>query len=119
MLDLDFDKARWSMDSEGLWLSLRVKVPALARRFVETVKDRVYTARIQEKRPKRSLDANAYCWVLLGRLSEELSKNGTVRIHSGYVPAGDSLPRHPGDRFGENVQCGCAARKEGCNRSYP
>lgn len=76
MWELDFDKARWSMDSEGLWLSLRVKVPALARRFVETIKDRVYTARFQEKRQKRSLDANAYCWALLGRLSEAVSQNG-------------------------------------------
>lgn len=90
MWELDFDKARWSMDSEGLWLSMRVKVPALARRFVETIKDRVYTARIQEKRQKRSLDANAYCWVLLGRLSEELSKNGTVKspkeIYRDLIP---------------------------------
>lgn len=30
-----------------------------------------YTVEIKEKRKKRSLDANAYCWVLLDKLSEK------------------------------------------------
>ena len=60
---------------QGMWLSLRVTVPLLARRFVSEMKDRMYTAKLGEKRRKRSLDANAYCWVLLGKLSVELSKN--------------------------------------------
>ncbi len=33
-MELDFDKARWSVDDAGLWLSLRVTFPTLARRFV-------------------------------------------------------------------------------------
>ena len=89
-MELDFDKARWSSDEAGMWLSLRVTVPLLARRFVSEMKDRMYTAKLVEKRRKRSLDANAYCWVLLGRLSEELSKNGTVKspkeIYRDLIP---------------------------------
>lgn len=77
-MELDFDQARWSIDDEGLWLSLRVTFPAMARRFVASMKDRMYTAKLVEKRKKRSLDANAYCWVLLSKLSEELSRYGTV-----------------------------------------
>ena len=34
--------------------------------------DKVYTLEIKEKKKKRSLDANAYCWVLLGQLSKVL-----------------------------------------------
>lgn len=32
--------------------------------------DKVYTIEIKEKKKKRSLDANAYCWALLGELSK-------------------------------------------------
>lgn len=41
-MELEFDKARWSQDEEGLWLSLRVKAPALARRFVAGMKPVLY-----------------------------------------------------------------------------
>ena len=38
--------------------------------------NRQYDLEIKEYRKKRSLDANAYCWVLLDKLSVELSKDG-------------------------------------------
>ena len=89
-MERDFDKARWSSDEAGMWLSLRVTVPLLARRFVSEMKDRMYTAKLGEKRRKRSLDANAYCWVLLGKLSVELSKYGTMitpeEIYRDLIP---------------------------------
>lgn len=34
--------------------------------------EKVYELSISEKKKKRSLDANAYCWVLLGQLSQKL-----------------------------------------------
>ena len=34
--------------------------------------EKVYELTIKEKKKKRSLDANAYCWVLLGQLSKAL-----------------------------------------------
>lgn len=34
--------------------------------------EKVYELTIKEKKKKRSLDANAYCWVLLGQLSKKL-----------------------------------------------
>ena len=40
-MELDFDKARWSVDDAGLWLSLRVTFPALAKRFVSGMKERM------------------------------------------------------------------------------
>ena len=33
---------------------------------------------IKEYRPKRSLDSNAYCWVLCDKIAKELSKDGTI-----------------------------------------
>jgi len=72
MTNLQFDRAKWSQDSEGFWLSLRVKFPALAKKFVESIKDRLYVAELKEYREKRSLDANAYCWLLVGKIADVL-----------------------------------------------
>ena len=70
-----FKKARWQQDSEGLWLCLlardRILFPRI-RRFVETMRGRTYAAVLKEHRERRSLDANAYCWELIGKLSARL-----------------------------------------------
>lgn len=56
---------------------LRLKAPAdeaALRPFVDDFKpDKHYCALLGEKRQKRSLDANRYAWVLLGKLSEKLN----------------------------------------------
>ena len=39
-------------------------------------KDEILDLEITTHRNRRSLDANAYCWVLLDKLAVELSKNG-------------------------------------------
>ena len=36
--------------------------------------DKVYTLEIKEKKKKRSLDANAYCWALIGKISKVVSQ---------------------------------------------
>jgi hypothetical protein len=69
---LQFDKSRWTHDSNGFWLCLRVKAPALARQFVETMKDKLYDAELKIHREKRSLDANAYFWLLVGKLAAKI-----------------------------------------------
>lgn len=74
-MQLPFKRARWQQDSEGFWLSLLIADRSLfpaVRRFVDTMKDRPYLADIKEHRKKRSLDANAYCWELIGKLSGKL-----------------------------------------------
>jgi len=55
---------------DGLWLCLKVNEAAPARAFVYNMKDRLYDLVIKEHREKRSLDANAYCWVLIDRLAQ-------------------------------------------------
>lgn len=69
---LTFDQARWNQDDSGFWISLKVETPFEARRFLATKKEKRYVADIKEYRERRSLDANAYMWVLVGKLSAKL-----------------------------------------------
>lgn len=55
---------------DGLWLCLKVNEAAPARQFVYSIKDKVYDLSIKEHREKRSLDANAYAWVLMDKVAE-------------------------------------------------
>ena len=73
MTSLQFDRARWTQDNEGFWLCLRVEIPFLAKKFVAEIKDRLYTTEIKEYREKRSLDANAYMWVLLEKMAASMN----------------------------------------------
>ncbi len=70
MTELTFDSARIVNDG-GVWLCLKVKDPAPARAFVYSFQG-VYTAVLKRFRKKRSLDANAYAWAMLGKLSAVL-----------------------------------------------
>lgn len=63
----DFTAAHVSADGE---LCLKVKNVPMARQFVLSMRDRVYTAEVKEYRERRSKDANSYLWVLC----EELAK---------------------------------------------
>lgn len=69
---LEFTGAHWSQDDSGFWLSLKVENPFEARRFLAKKKEKKYVADIKEYRERRSLDANAYMWVLVGKLSGKL-----------------------------------------------
>lgn len=68
-MKLTFTDARIDLNG-GTWLCLKVDEPAPARWFVLGMKKRRYDADLKEHREKRSLDANAYCWVLLDKLAE-------------------------------------------------
>ena len=68
MQQITVNGARWAQDSDGAWLALRVKSPQTAMEVCDAMKPgKEYTATIKGK--GRSLDANAYCWVLLDRLA--------------------------------------------------
>lgn len=57
---------------EGGWLMIKPeredlgKAMSIARKH----RDRLYDLEIKEHRKKRSLDANAYCWVLINKLAD-------------------------------------------------
>jgi hypothetical protein len=82
---VQFDRAKWSQDSEGFWLSLKVKAPAQARQFVDEMKEKLYVADLKEHRERRSLDANAYFWVLAGKLAAKLQMSPN-EIYRQYIP---------------------------------
>lgn len=70
-MKLLFDKARWMMDSESTWLMLKVNRRD-ATAFIDEMKEgKVYEADLKEHRKKRSLDANAYCFVLINKIAEK------------------------------------------------
>lgn len=71
-MTITFDKAQWYTDSEGFWLALRTKDRRTAASISQSVGEKPWTAELKEYRKRRSLDANAYCWVLLHKLSEKL-----------------------------------------------
>lgn len=71
-MELDFDRASIELKDGGVWLCLRVKSSFNARRFVSSMRDKLYTADLKEKRKKRSLSANAYFWTLCGKLASAL-----------------------------------------------
>lgn len=70
---IDFTDARWTLDSSGAWLSIRVPSADIARDWLEQMEEgRTYTAKLSPKRFRRSLDANAYYWVLVSNLAQEM-----------------------------------------------
>ena len=69
-MNLTFEDAKVQYDDGSVWLCLKVNEPAPARGFVLGKKSRLYDCEIKEHREKRSLDANAYAWVLMDKLAE-------------------------------------------------
>lgn len=71
----------------GGFLAVLPRLIALVQSLNEGKK---YTLEVKEYRERRSLDANAYCWVLLDRLAEELSKDGPTvspeEIYRNLIP---------------------------------
>ncbi len=72
-MELQFDRAKWTADGEGTWLCIRACEDR--RKVIEAaakIRDRKYVAKITEYRKRRSLDANAYCWALIGKIADSL-----------------------------------------------
>lgn len=75
-MTLGFDKSRWTQDADGLWLCLKVEDHRAARQFCDTMEPgKRYEAKLNKARKKRSLDANAYAWELIGKLADALRKS--------------------------------------------
>lgn len=87
-------------DQRGVWLCLKVNEQAPARQFVMKKQNRLYDAEIKQHREKRSLDANAYFWLLAGKLSAAL-QIPPMEIYRQYIPdVGDNfeiVPVHEED----------------------
>jgi hypothetical protein len=82
---IPFDKAKWNQDPDGFWLSLRVNSPAQAKSFVSEMQNRPYDAELKQHREKRSLDANAYLWVLCQKISEVVKGTNKESVYQDAV----------------------------------
>lgn len=71
---LSFKSAKWQTDSEGEWLLINVKDGQARELCKKLFKDKLYDLTVKEHRERRSLDANAYAWVLIDKLSEALHR---------------------------------------------
>lgn len=84
-MEIDFDSARWTIDGNGTWLCLRALQPRTAREACNRIKpEKKYTALLKAKRKKRSLDANAYFWVLAGKLAAVLHVE-KEQVYRSYI----------------------------------
>ena len=72
-----FEQAKVILDGENAFLCIGIPYRD-AQKFVGEMKPRKYVAEIKEHRNRRSLDANAYAWTLIGQLAARLSTDGTV-----------------------------------------
>lgn len=92
-MEIEIDKARWTQDDDGFWLCVRTEATRLARKIVNGISsapNTCYVVKVDKKRKKRSLDANAYCWVLLDKLAVAVSKDGITispeEIYRNLIP---------------------------------
>lgn len=86
MKELNIVEASWSMDASGSWLKLKPEFPAQAQMVAgEMDPQKKYTVTIKEFRKKRSLDANAYAWVLMNKLADKLNM-GVRDLYRHYIP---------------------------------
>lgn len=74
-MKVTFRQAKILVDDAGVWLCLHPEEPAPCRGFVLSMKDRPYDAEIKEHRDRRSLDANSYYWLLVGKLSKAIGRS--------------------------------------------
>ena len=105
MTEVSVLEAKWMQDGAGDWLCLRVPSARSAMYVVDELQPwNEYRAVLRRK--GRSLDANAYCWVLMDKLAahygatkegiyqEEIRKNaGVSDIVSVQEKAADNLMR--------------------------
>lgn len=86
MRELNIIEASWSMDASGSWLKLRPELSGQAQMVAgEIDPQKKYTVTIKEFRKKRSLDANAYAWVLMNKLADKLNM-GVRDLYRHYIP---------------------------------
>lgn len=86
MRELNIIEASWSVDASGSWLKLRPELPGQAQMVAgEFDPQKKYTVTIKEFRKKRSLDANAYAWVLMNKLADKLNM-GVRDLYRHYIP---------------------------------
>ena len=70
MTEIPFRNAR--METGQLIIDIPPEHRGMVMHFLRYKKDRVYDLAIKEHRKKRSLDANAYAWVLINKIADAM-----------------------------------------------
>ena len=83
-MKLQTSLTKWHEDSDGVWVSMKVKDRAVASSVTQEIRDGLFDVEMKAHRKRRSLDANAYCWVLLDRLSAVL-KIPKVELYRNFI----------------------------------
>ena len=92
-MEIKVTNPKWMQDSTGLWLQLKVEpqYKEMAKEFCGIAKEVIYAATIKQYRKRRSKDANAFCWVLIGKLAialrtspEEVYRNAIREIGDNF-----------------------------------
>ena len=78
-----FEKAKVIIDGEDAYLCVSIPYKD-AKKFVGEMKPKKYSIEIKEHKERRSLDANAYFWVLLDKLAEKVNIPQT-EIYRNYI----------------------------------
>ena len=82
MMHITSDCFKWSSDESGEWLSIRTSG---ARKICESIEPgKQYDVEVKEHREKRSLDMNAYCWLLIGKLAAKLNLSPD-EVYRSYI----------------------------------
>lgn len=83
-MKLQTDCAKWSQDSDGVWVSFRINNRYDAVKVAEEVQGKTFNIEVRERKKKRSLDANAYAWVLLDKLAVAIGEP-RVEVYKSFV----------------------------------
>ena len=75
-MEFNTNAADWTVKKDGSWLMFHVKGASELASRMENGKE--YTVTVEEYKPKRSMDANRYLWVLCGKIADALSSEGVL-----------------------------------------
>lgn len=87
---VDVSNPQWSIGADGARISFLVPSPADARQICDSFKPgKQYTMEVKQKKKKRSLDANALMWALIGEMTAILKRNDPGitpdDVYRGYI----------------------------------
>jgi hypothetical protein len=72
------EDVKYMRDDEGFWLRIKLPhdaIPQTMNWIAGRNPSKSYDLELKEHRERRSLDANAYCWVLIGKLAAKIGQN--------------------------------------------
>lgn len=72
-MKLLFDQAQWMMNTDSAWLMLRTDLREATKVCDEMKDGKVYVAEVKEYRQRRSLDANAFAWVVIDKIASKIN----------------------------------------------